>query len=488
MKNVKNSLLVITLLIISLSPALSQKKGYSIDITINGLHDTTVIMGHYLGKSMYPDDTAKLDKAGKGILKGKKTLNQGMYIVYLPDGKYFEFIMGADQEFSIYNDTSDLIKNYKITGSPDNDVFASFQSFMLQKRGLMEELQKSYGTANDEEKEKIRKQIEELGKERINKINAIVKQNPDLFASVFLKATLETDVPDSLKSNQEKAYQYYKKHYFDNFNLSDVRLLYTPLYEDKMLHYLDNVIIQIPDTLIRAVDMILDASRADTNLFRYVLITLFNKYGKSNIMGMDAVQVHIARKYYIPYASWNTEDFKKELISRCDILEPILLGKTAPDVQLRYVPADHFQAAANDTALKHYPHAGEFFKISDVQADFTVLIFWEATCSHCKTAVPQLYKIYQDSLKTMGVKVIAVSTLFGEDGKEKWIDFVNSHQLYDWINAWNPYDYQFKITYDVRTTPQIYILNKQKEIIGKHLGPEDVVGLINAYKKHFKNE
>ena len=88
----------------------------------------------------------------------------------------------------------------------------------------------------------------------------------------------------------------------------------------------------------------------------------------------------------------------------------------------------------------------------------------------------------------MNVKVIAVSTLFGKDGKEKWVDFVNQHQLYDWINAWNPYDYQFKVTYDVRTTPQIYVLNKNKEIIGKKLGPQDIVGLIEAYKKHLLKE
>jgi len=476
-------------LMVGSSSVFSQKKGYTIDITVKGLKDTTIILGHYLGKSMYPDDTIQLDKSGKGVFKDKTTLGQGLYIVYLPDGKYFELLMGTDQEFSIYNDTLDLVKNLNITGSPDNTLFADFQRFMLQKRDQMEEMQKNYAAATDDkEKEKIKTAIQELGKERITKINSTVKENPTLFASTFLKATLETDVPESIQHDQEKAYQYYKKHYFDNFDLSDVRLMLTPLYEDKMLHYLDKVLIQIPDTLILEIDKIIDASQIDSSLFRYVLITLFNKYGKSNIMGMDAVQVHIAEKYYIPYATWSTPEFIKELKERVAILNPILLGKKAPDVQLRYIPTDHFKAAENDTALKRHPHAGEFFNISDIQADFTVLLFWEATCSHCKTAVPELHKLYQDSLKAMNVKVIAVSTLFGEDGKEKWIDFVNSHKLYDWINAWNPYDYQFKIIYDVRTTPQIFILNKNKEIIGKKLGPEDIVGLIEAYKKHFKNE
>jgi thiol-disulfide isomerase/thioredoxin len=126
--------------------------------------------------------------------------------------------------------------------------------------------------------------------------------------------------------------------------------------------------------------------------------------------------------------------------------------------------------------------------IHDVDADYTVLVFWEPTCSHCKKAIPKLHTIYKNELKDQNVKVLAVCTQFGEDGKEKWVDFVNNHQLYDWINAWNPYDYKYKVVYDIRSTPQIYVLNKDKEIIGKKLGPENVPELIEAYKKIKKKE
>ena len=71
-------------------------------------------------------------------------------------------------------------------------------------------------------------------------------------------------------------------------------------------------------------------------------------------------------------------------------------------------------------------------------------------------------------------------------GKVKWVDFINKHQMYDWINAWNPYDYKYKIQYDVRTTPQIFILDKDKKIIGKRIGHDQVFDLIEAYKAHHK--
>ena len=94
-----------------------------------------------------------------------------------------------------------------------------------------------------------------------------------------------------------------------------------------------------------------------------------------------------------------------------------------------------------------------------------------------------MYSIFKEQLEPKGIKVLAVSTLFGEDGKAEWVDFVNKHELYDWMNAWNPYDYQYKIIYDVRTTPQIFVLNREKKIIGKRISPEQVPELIDAYIK-----
>ena len=76
-----------------------------------------------------------------------------------------------------------------------------------------------------------------------------------------------------------------------------------------------------------------------------------------------------------------------------------------------------------------------------------------------------------------------MSTLFGEEGKVKWVNFVNEHGLYDWINAWNPYSYDFKLKYDVISTPQIFILDENKQIVAKRIGPEQVEEIIKALMK-----
>ena len=58
-------------------------------------------------------------------------------------------------------------------------------------------------------------------------------------------------------------------------------------------------------------------------------------------------------------------------------------------------------------------------------------------------------------------------------------DFVNQHAMYDWMNAWNPYDYDYKLKYNIESTPQIFILDKDKKIQAKRIGPEQVEEIID---------
>ncbi|MBN2348227.1 MAG: redoxin domain-containing protein [Bacteroidales bacterium] len=461
-------------------------KAYKIKVEISGLQDTTIILGHYLNKSMYPDDTLWLDKSGKGTFQNFKKLPEGLYVIYLPTSSYFQFIIGEDQEFEITADTSGQVQNIKFKGTLENQIFSDFQLLMMNLSKEAQGIQEQLKTATDEKtKTALREQMKDINDKRLNYINKVNLENPDLFVSTFLKATVDIIVPDP--PNDENGgidstwqYYYYRYHYFDNFDISDPRLLRTPLYEDKLMNYITKVIPQIPDSIIPEVDKLMDISQSDSSLFRYMLITLFNHFGKSQIMGMDAVQIHIAEKYYVAKAWWSDPKFIEDLKERIKVNKPLLLGQIAPDIQLVQVPDEHFIAAANDTALKRNPYVGNFINLYNLKNRYTVLLFWEADCGHCKTAVPKMHELYNSELKKLDVEVLAISTLFGEEGKIEWIDFVNKHKLYDWINAWNPYDYKFKIIYDVNTTPTIYVLDENKGIVAKRINPEQVVDLIKV--------
>lgn len=462
------------------------RDGYNIEFQLKGFRNDTIILGQRLNDSYIRKDTAILDGQGRGVFRGNEVLGQGMYLVYLPDNRYFDLLIGNEQHFSFVNDTSDLLAEMKVKGSTDNIAFYDYQLYLKQMRVKATDLQEQIkNAANPGDSLKLRNQLDGLN----NEVNASIKDRINkykgTFFSVFLLALQDVEVPDPPRDEAGNItdslfqYRYYKNHYFDNFDVSDVRMLRTPIYENKILRYVDRVVVQIPDSLIEAVDMLIEESRSDPQLFRYMLITLFNHYAESQIMGMDAVYVHIAEKYYIPEAEWSSDEFISKLKDRVAKLNPTLIGKTAPDIKLVKVSPEHMIAAAEDEELKKNPYVGDFFQLYDIDAPYIILYFWEADCGHCKKQTPILHDVYQ-RLKKKGVEVVAVHILGGEEGKVKWIDYLNDNGYYDWINCWNPYDFSFKDIYDVSSTPSLFVLDKDKKIVAKKITPDQAEKIINS--------
>ena len=366
-------------------------------------------------------------------------------------------------------------------------MFYFYQRFLSARREELNRMNVQFKKASEEEKAKLRSQMENIDKKVAAVIDSIEKSNPALFATKFIKATRNIDVPPAPKGPDGKIdstfqYRYYRAHYFDNFDISDPRLLRTPLYEGKIMNYIEKVVPQIPDSLNPELDMLLKKSRTSEELFRYMLVTLFNHFGKSQIMGFDGVQIYLAEKYYIPEATWSDSAYIGKLKDYVAKNKPLLLNTPAPNVKFVVVPSSHFIDAQHDTAAKRYPHVGQFIDLYSIKADYMVLYFWDPDCGHCKKSSPVMHGLTK-KLKEKGVIVLSVGTVFGEAGKIKWVDFVNQHGFYDWMNAWNPYDYDYKLKYNIESTPQLFILDKDKKILAKKIGPEQVEEIIDMLIK-----
>lgn len=481
----KNVFLLIAACIILGFSSNAWSQGYEIKVKINNLSNVDIMLGHHFSDKLYPDDTIKLDKKGYGVFKGKTALPEGMYFIFLPNKTYFDILIEKNQKFSVENDTFDLTNNMKIKDSPENIAFINYQRFMIEKQKEAGKISgKIKESKDDKEKKELQKQIDVLSKEVREYTWKSIKDYEGTFFSTFIKATQEIDVPDPPKDANGKIldsafqYKFYRSHFFDNFRIADARLLRTPIYEEKIKKYIEKVIPQIPDTIIRDCDMLLTTAKKDKDVYRMMLFTLFNHYASSQIMGFDAIYVHIGEKYYIPDATWSDTTFLNKLKDRVKKLKPILLGKQAPGLKMLWVPTEHFIQAKTDTAAASNPHAGAFVDMYNVKAKYTVLAFWECDCGHCKKQIPLMYEVYK-KLKPKGVEVFAVHMLGGVEGKKKWIKFINEHELYEWMNVWNPYEYKYKELYDISSTPVLIILDKDKKIIAKRLAPEQIEEYLN---------
>jgi len=298
-------------------------------------------------------------------------------------------------------------------------------------------------------------------------MNRVIDENTGTLLARFLLMTKDIEIPDfDVPENvankdsviQIKKYQYYKKHYFDNVDFNDERLLRTPVFTNKLERYFNNVVIQVPDSLIKEANLVI-AKTKDPKMRRYLIQYLFNMANESKIMGMDKMVVAMAENYYLSgQADWADSTFLTKLQERVTKIKPNLIGNQAPDLLMQSVD-------------------GQFYRLSEVRAPITILIFWEPNCGHCKKEVPKLKEEVWDKYRDKGVKIFAVYT---QTEKGPWEKFIEEHDLFEWINVYDPYyRSNFRNLYDIYSTPTIYVLDRNKKIIGKRIGVEQLPGFID---------
>ena len=131
----------------------------------------------------------------------------------------------------------------------------------------------------------------------------------------------------------------------------------------------------------------------------------------------------------------------------------------------------------------------KWYDFYSLDSDYTILYFWDPGCGHCKKETPKLNELYEKKLKDRNVAVFAVAKATGDDFdkwrkfiKEKELSFINvglTQEIYDLarkdIHSLIPAkttleSINYQVTYDIFSTPRVWILDKDKVIIGKGLG------------------
>jgi len=456
-------------------PAFSQK-GYNIKVHVAPLHDTVCYFGYYYGDKTYIKDTARVDHNSNVIFKGKDSIGGGIYLVVLPRKTYFEVIIDKSRDFSLKTDTADFIKNMAVSGSPENEVFYTYQKFMQKLEDSIGILQAA-ATKNKSNKDStkiITAKFKSITKRIADYRNVIIAKYPQSFFAKVLTAMKETDVPaDPPKTPDGKlvdsffAYHYYKAHIFDNIDFSDSRLLRTPVLATKVKMFLESYTYQIPDSLIIATDIILEKAKADKEVFKYFLSELTPKYEESKIMGMDAVFVHLVQRYYLSgQADWVSKEVLDKMRDRVNKISPNLLGKYAPVLTMQ------------DTSFKQV-------SLYDVKSKYTLIVFWKYDCGHCEHELPILVDEYNKKLKAKGVTVFTGCT--GDD-TIAWKKFIRNNKMGDFINVFDPEMMSnYYNLYDVYSTPTVYLLDENKKIIAKRIDVDKIADFIDNTEKRLPN-
>jgi len=430
-------------LILYLFPSIIYAQGYKIDGRIRGLKDSTCYLTYYYENQNFVQDSTVPSSDGTIVFEGKKPLKSGMYNVMIGGWQSFDLLI-TEQKFSFEAHIKDIFTTLKFFGSRENDLFYSYQQKIVKDANKVSELAKKSDSTSIA-------QMHSLQYELAQYKNKFTKAFEGTFASKIIKSTLASDIPiaPKLVNGQEDPLwgnKFFVEHYFDNIDFTDERLIYTPFLYQPIKYYFDQLDFLPNDSLIVLVDKFLSKSRKTTPMRKYLVSKLANQAESSKVMGRDAVYAHILNKYYLNDPMlWDTNTVRL-VKERYKFLKNLLIGSTIPNLKATDVNG-------NERSLHEMKSTG-----------FTILYIYAADCDHCKNFTPQLVKFIQEN-KTKGIAVFA--PIFGNN-VETWKAFIKEYGSESFINV---IDKSGKLnlyqTFDAQFTPTIYILDKNKKIIGK---------------------
>lgn len=484
--------------LLAFSTAFAQDAGpkRTIEAQIAGMaKGDTVYLANYYGSKLYYNDTAIVDGKSMATFKKAKGYPAGVYAVVVPGPKYFELVVN-EPVIKVATRMDDLLPSLQVKQSKENDLFIGYIRFLNDRKTDGDALRAQFDAAKDAEaRAAVKVRMEELDKRVKQYQRDLVTNNPGLLVASLVKMSMAVDLPEPRKANgnvdSTAAYYQYRAHFWDNFDLTDDRIVRVPVFGNKFEEYITKVVPQIPDTINRLADELIARTGNAKETFKYAVHNITHKFETSDIMGMDAVFVHMALTYYCPKGGqptrvdWMSAGKIDTLCTRARKMAPLTIGRKAPYLCL------------TDTTEQRW------INYYDLPQDYVVIIFWDPHCGHCKKELPEIHKVYKEKLKPMGIEVYSVAKAVEEKLFEDWKKFIREND-FDWINVGLTYhvfteakkdprqfipkhttieSLNYADTWDVFSTPKVFLVDGDRRIAGKSLSADQIADLVGKLRE-----
>lgn len=466
--SMRNLFLACFLLLCS-STMWAQKKGYKVEILFSeSVTDSQIILARYFAMpfpQMYKIDSVKVKDPKKIVFQSKDSILGGYYaIIYNNRTRVLDFLLDNGMNFKIFADTAQTKSKMKVEGSLDNELHFGMSKATTPYLSQLQQY------ANDTPKLKSIQM--EMGKSLNEYRKNVVQQHPKSLVALYYKTFIQPEIPkgphylaDGKTIDSLYEFNYISNHYWDNYNLQDDRLMIAPMFDKALEDYFKNWVYYMPDTVTDRADKLLKKMEGTTELYKFTLRWICNYAMDSKVMGMDEVFVYMVENYHLKgKAPWLSESLLKEYTDIAKKISPTTLGSSFNNLLLQ----DMF-------TLEDKP-------LYSVNAPYTYVVFYDIDCGNCTKEINALDSIYKQDLAPLGVVIYAVP-IGGDQSKIQ--EYIKKHQtMINWVNvadAYNKSDY--KEVYEVPPTPKSFLLDANKQIIGKKVNHENLVDVINFDKR-----
>jgi hypothetical protein len=411
-------------------------------------------------KNYIPKDTIKLYK-GNYTVAAKKPIIGGIYFLYFPKSKQKVF-------FSLENLDSIKVEirgaNYLDSIKFSNKVNQQFVEYQLLEKKLS-----NYDTNYAAELAKGKKfnlaqkaaffqpKTSQLVSYRTTLLKNL-KQVNALFVHLNTLNILDSSVPS--RKNYIGRNELIKRIDFKN-----PKLLFTPNIKNVLNEYYSYYPLQA-DSLNKGLDTVMNKVDGKSNMSMYITDYFIKLLHNREIVNNTEAYTYYLEKYIL------NQKYKISDIKQLDQLKTELANLKSLQLQDTCV-----NMILKDTAGQ-VQNLQEFAS----QNKFTLIIFYDPTCEHCKVELPKMDSTINLLENTYNIKVGRYAVCNEPSLPASiWKDFIVKYNLNkNYINVNLANNMDLRKSYDAFTNPIFYLVNNKGILLGKKLSPQTVRNLILA--------
>jgi peroxiredoxin len=419
---------------------------YTIEGKVYLVPDWKMTLATVFGEKVRIVDSAFSDKDGNFTFVLKPGAPIGLYRITWAKDKFVDLLWNKEN-IRFFTRSDSPLDSLQILSSVENSIYYQYMKLdrkAQEKLDLLMPIIDYYPEENDfYEKAVVEFESSQRGMLKIqDSINALY---PNLFALRIIKNQSTPFLSASL--SKDERINYLKVHFFDNVNFQDTLLLNSNAWANKSISYLSlygNSKLdqkQLETEFIKAVTIMLSAAAVNKDIYKFILDYVVGGFDKYHF---DGVITYIADNFQDPF-SCEDQERKTALQKKLDNFKKLSIGKKAPEIES--------------------PDAkGKMVKLSAIQSEYTLVIFWSSECGHCAEMMPKIKQIY-DNQKPKRMEIYSVSI---DTSKVEWTTFLKEEKL-NWINVSDLKGFNSKSAdeYNIFATPTMFLLDKEKNIIAK---------------------
>ena len=424
-----------------------------ISIKVNGATSGRAdLIGIYGTENFLADTTLR---SAEGVMHFQKAEGypQGLYFVKFADQRYLQIILGEDQQFALETDVADPDGAMEVTGSDENAAF--FENLASERIGnqslqainanitAAQEGSEAYKTAKAEQTALLDQRDADLEK--------LYKKYPNTLFEKFKRAGANPRVREDVP--RDKIAYHYCQEFWNGVDFGDRRLIRTPVIKNKFNRFFDELTPPNQDSIIANAHLLMDRVLLHPEYYQFFAISIVNKYDptESTLMDPEKVHVKMMQNYFThERAFWLDSLTVFSYQQRPLEMENSLIWEPAPDVISKDL-------------------SGKTHRLFDYEEDYIIVYLFTPSCEHCLEETPKLVKWYNEQKeKGKSRAVYAIALESNVDDPNELANYIEKNKI-PFPVIHDPTSRSIYKTYYVNVTPEIYVLNPERIIVGKNL-------------------